>query len=488
MDTSPFHSTDKALIESALKSSGFSAKQGETRILHNLNIQNLPHNVAIVGMGNKDNVPNTASVDPLKQNIREAVAKGVSTIASTFASSKAIHVHVHPFDKDAKSAAEACLLSTWSFDKYKSEANRGKNMSFQLVQGMDKMQKQWNEGTILANAQIHARHLSECPGNMMTPTLFAEYAESILADAHSTKLHVHGQQWIEAQKMGSFLSVARGSEEPPVFLEIEYDGTDGSAQDTYAMVGKGVTFDSGGISLKPSNDMAMMKGDMMGAAVTLSTMWAIQQLRLPIRVVAVIPLTENMPSGRATKPGDVITARNGKTIEVDNTDAEGRLILADAIHYICERHSPRYCVELSTLTGAMDIALGYHYTGAFCSTSQLWTKLEKAGYATGDPFWRMPMHPGYLKQMKSNVADLKNAGGRSGGSCSAAMFLSEFVPNMKLDGQNARQDVDGKTAFAHLDIAGVMHAKGIQGYMSSGMTGRPTRSMIEFMRGLDHHQ
>ncbi|KAJ3078370.1 hypothetical protein HK102_004552 [Quaeritorhiza haematococci] len=247
--------------------------------------------------------------------------------------------------------------------------------------------------------------------------------------------------------------------------------------------------------------MALMKGDMSGAAVVLSTLYAITKLRLPINVVATIPLTENMPSGKATKPGDVVWAMGGKSVEVDNTDAEGRLALADAITYTCKTHTPHRLICLSTLTGAMDIALGPCFSGVFSSTNNLWEGLERAGKKSGDGVWRMPLWKGYRGMIDSGVADLKNVGPRSGGACTAAIFLREFVPHIIEDGavdpdEDAESDGDAVekkekerkedvgVEFAHIDIAGVMELKSGAGYLSPGMTGRPTRTMIEYVREL----
>ncbi|KAJ3059666.1 hypothetical protein HDU99_006252 [Rhizoclosmatium hyalinum] len=215
--------------------------------------------------------------------------------------------------------------------------------------------------------------------------------------------------------------------------------------------------------------MALMKGDMGGAAVVVGAIEAIAKLGLPINVVACIPLTENMPSGTATKPGDVVFAMNGKSIEVDNTDAEGRLILADAINYTCKTFKPKKLVEFSTLTGAIDVALGYPYAGVFTQSDSLWKGLESASKTAGDGLWRMPMDvDAYKPQIKSDVADLKNVGGRSAGSCTAAVFLQEFV--------------EEGVEFAHIDIAGVMKQSGSYGILPKGMTGRPVRAIVEYVK------
>lgn len=247
--------------------------------------------------------------------------------------------------------------------------------------------------------------------------------------------------------------------------------------------------------------MGMMKGDMGGAATVASAMWGIAALDLPINVVAGIPLCENMPSGKASKPGDVVTSMCGKTIEVDNTDAEGRLILADALTYISKTHKPHTLVDLATLTGAMDVALGGAYAGVFSTSDSLWSELNSAGEEAHEAFWRMPLHSVYLPQITTNtVADLINTGGRSAGSCTAAIFLREFVHGIERDDGFAQQEGEdstevgtkleetggdlkaGSVRYAHIDIAGVMDTQSNGGYHAKGMTGRPARALIEFAK------
>jgi aminopeptidase len=233
---------------------------------------------------------------------------------------------------------------------------------------------------------------------------------------------------------------------------------------------------SGGISLKPSNNMALMKGDMGGAATVAGALYGICKLKLPVNVVAVTPLCENLPSGTATKPGDVIKAMNGKSIEVLDTDAEGRLILADALYYLSSQFKPASIIDLATLTGAMDVALGKVYAGVFTNSDDLWERLQKAGKNTSDRFWRMPLDDGYLKEMKESlVADLNNLGkGRSGGACSAAAFLKEFVDGLDAVPAVGDSVIDNKqpVAWAHIDIAGVMDCDGNDAYHTKGMSGK----------------
>lgn len=266
--------------------------------------------------------------------------------------------------------------------------------------------------------------------------------------------------------MGLFLSVANGSEEELRFLNIRYRGCSDDRVDL-ALVGKGVTFDSGGISLKPPAKMGDMKMDMMGAAAVVSVMGLISRLGCKLNVHAFVPLCENLPSGKATKPGDVARASNGRTVEIDNTDAEGRLILADALLY-AQKHNPEYIVDVATLTGSMAVALGQVYSGFFSSDEGLAALISEAGDVSGDLFWQMPLDKRYRQQLDSDVADMKNCGTRYGGSCVAAMFLKEFV------GEDIK--------WAHLDIAGTMcdsTFSELYGKRATGSSVRMFSSLIE---------
>lgn len=298
----------------------------------------------------------------------------------------------------------------------------------------------------------------------MTPTIFAENALELTKNL-DISVEIRDQKWAETEKMGSFLAVSKGSIEPPKFLELSYKKSDSNP---FVLVGKGVTFDSGGISIKPSALMDQMRADMSGAACVLATLYGLASLKSSVNIKVLIPLTENMPSGSAIKPGDVITARNGKTICVDNTDAEGRLILADALSY-SSKFNPKWVLDIATLTGAMKVALGASATGVFSNSNNLYQILEEAGSRSGDRVWRMPLWKFYSKQMTENAAyDLNNVGkGKGGGACTAAAFLREFVPE--------------KTDWLHLDMAGVMGPDDTTPYLGKGMTGRPTRTLIEFI-------
>jgi len=321
----------------------------------------------------------------------------------------------------------------------------------------------------------------------MTPTIFSDRAKKEFEGVANVTLNVYDEAWAKEKGMRTFLSVAAGTEEPAKFVEVIYKGAGkgGDATDV-AFVGKGITFDSGGISLKPGADMKAMRADMGGAATVLSAMLAIAKLKLPINMVVCIPLTENMPSGHATKPGDIITSMSGKTIEVDNTDAEGRLVLADALYYATSVYKPKVCIDVATLTGAMMIALGDVYAGAFVTDDKLWQDLNTAAIAEHDEFWRMPFSDVYLEYINKTGSDLCNTGGRMGGSCTAAIFLKQFVHGLvpaEGTAEDSTASNDDKIAYAHIDIAGVMSlSNAAQAYDVKGMSGKPVRALVEYIR------
>ncbi len=304
-----------------------------------------------------------------------------------------------------------------------------------------------------------ARECANRPANHATPTHLAELAKG-LAKSHGFKVEVLDRKDVEKLGMGSFLAVAQGSDEPLKFIVLRHDGGP-KGQAPVVLVGKGITFDTGGISIKPSAEMDEMKFDMGGAASVLGTFRAIGELQPKLNVVGLIPACENMPSGRAVKPGDVVTSMSGQTIEVLNTDAEGRLILCDAQTY-AERFKPQAVVDIATLTGACVVALGHHRSGLFSADDALAASLLTAGEAGFDLAWRMPLDEDYDESLKSNFADMGNIGGRAGGSITAARFLSKFT---------------GKYRWAHLDIAGTAWKSGA----AKGSTGRPVPLLTHFL-------
>jgi leucyl aminopeptidase len=311
----------------------------------------------------------------------------------------------------------------------------------------------------IADGVALARDLGNLPGNFCTPSILADEAKA-LAKKSGLKVQILDRKQMEALRMGSFLAVAQGSDEPPKLIVLEWRGGEKGAA-PIALVGKGVTFDSGGISLKPGEAMDEMKYDMSGASAVLGTMSAAAAMKLPLNIVAVIPATENMPSGRAIKPGDIVTSMSGQTIEILNTDAEGRLILCDALTYVA-RFEPSTVIDLATLTGACVIALGHHHSGLFTKDDALAQDLLRAGQDTLDTCWRMPLDDEYQEQLKSPFADMANIGGRPGGSITAACFLARFAKGY---------------AWAHLDIAGTAWKSGA----AKGSTGRPVPMLTRFL-------
>ena len=304
-----------------------------------------------------------------------------------------------------------------------------------------------------------ARECANRPGNHCTPTFLAEQAKKLAKD-HGLKVEVLDRKAVEKLGMGSFLAVAQGSDEPLRFIVARYEGA-AKTQAPIVLVGKGITFDTGGISIKPAAEMDEMKYDMGGAASVLGTLRAVAELKPKLNLIGIIPSCENMPSGRAVKPGDVVTSMSGQTIEILNTDAEGRLILCDALTY-AERFKPAVVVDIATLTGACVIALGHHNSGLFTADDALAADLLAAGQSALDPAWRMPLDEEYDEALKSNFADMGNVGPRAGGAITAAMFLRRFT---------------AKYRWAHLDIAGTAWKSGA----AKGATGRPVPLLTQFV-------
>ncbi|XP_023029462.1 cytosol aminopeptidase isoform X2 [Leptinotarsa decemlineata] len=415
--------------------------------------------VAVVGLGKKCEEPEDIElINRERESVRIAASAGCRMLADAGIK----NIQVENFS-DADAAAEGSLLGTWKFQEYKTK----KDASPQIQLFGEDGEAEWECGAIRAEAQNLARKLADTPSNLLTPTIFCDIAQNILTPL-GVNVKVHDKKWAEDQKMWAFLSVAKGSIEQPKFLEITYDRGD-KKDSPYVLVGKGVTFDAGGISLKPSLGMDNMRADMGGAASVVGALYGLAKLGVETNLKILIPLVENMPSGSAIKPGDVITARNGKTICVDNTDAEGRLILADALCYSSE-FKPKWVLDVATLTGAMAVALGCAATGVFSNSNALYSILEASGSTTGDRVWRLPLWKHFTKQVCDFPAyDLNNISrSKVGGSCTAAAFLREFVPE--------------KTEWMHLDIAGVMGPDDNSPYLHKGMTGRPTRTLIEFIQ------
>ncbi len=323
------------------------------------------------------------------------------------------------------------------------------------------------KGRILAEAVTLARNLINSPGNEINPLYLADTAKRI---AQQTSLHcqILTKADMEQLKMGCLLGVAQGSAQPPVLISLEH-APNGAAEPPIVLIGKGITFDSGGISIKPAASMEDMKMDMAGGAAVLGIMQALAQLHYPRRVVGLVPASENLPSGNALKPGDILRAMSGKTVEVINTDAEGRLVLADALSYAVEKLQPACMIDLATLTGAVVVALGHHATGMMGTDEALMERLQAAGESSAERVWQLPLFEEYSKQIVSDFADIKNTGGREAGSITGGAFLKEFV---------------GDTPWVHLDIAGTAWTRHDQPYTPKGATGVGIRLLVTALEGM----
>ncbi len=376
--------------------------------------------------------------------------------------------------ESAQAIAEGTLLGLYKFDTYRSNGNGGEDAGgpdgeVQTVTIVERDASTVNDltagvsvGTVLAESTMLARDLVNHPANVMTPTKMAETAQQV-AEEVGLELDVMDRDRMREHGMGAFLGVAQGSEEPPKLIVMSYRGDPDNPENNLGLVGKGITFDTGGISLKPAANMEAMKGDMAGGASVIAAMRAIGSLKPRINVTGLIAATENMPGGRAQRPGDVVTAMNGKTIEVINTDAEGRLVLADTLCYARSLGITRL-VDVATLTGAIVVTLGKACTGMMGNSSKLAKDLDAAGERSGERFWELPMLEDYRELIRSDVADMKNTGGRQAGSITAAMLLREFA-----------EDAD----WVHLDIAGTSTASSNKGHLVKGATGVPTRTLAQ---------
>jgi Leucyl aminopeptidase len=348
--------------------------------------------------------------------------------------------------KDVEPAPRLKKITVWTSRANANEAKQG-----------------LHEGQAIGNGVNLTRLLGDMPPNLCTPTYLGETAKKLAKEFKTLKVEVLNRKQIEAEKMGAFLSVANGSDEPPVFIVLRHSpkGAKTRGKAPIVLVGKGLTFDSGGISIKPAANMDEMKYDMCGAASVLGTMRAVAELELDREVIGLVASCENMPSGRANKPGDVVTSMSGQTIEILNTDAEGRLVLCDALTY-AERFKPEAVIDMATLTGACVVALGHVNSGLFTKDDALAEALVSAGREAGDTAWRMPLEDAYQEQLHSRFADMANIGGMPAGSVTAACFLSRYTTSYR---------------WAHLDIAGTAWKSG----KDKGATGRPVPLLVQFL-------
>ena len=363
-----------------------------------------------------------------------------------------------------KAIVEGAFVGNFEPDYYKSDRKDQKIDALTVVAKGD-LQKALDEARIIGESQNFVRDLVNEPSNRMTPTVLGERAKK-MAQEVGLKCEVYGADKIKELKMGAFWSVAQGSDEPPALIVLKYEPAGAPEKPVLGLVGKGITFDTGGISIKPADGMEKMKYDMAGGATMIGAMRAIAMLKPKVKVTAIICATENMPSGKAQKPGDVQIAMSGKSIEIINTDAEGRLVLADGLHY-AKQLGCTHLVDAATLTGAVVVALGYVNAGLFTNDDKMYDRFQTALDKAGEKMWRLPLDEEYKDSIKSTIADIVNSGGRWGGAITAAMFLKEFAED---------------TPWIHLDIAGTAWTEEAKPWIAKGPSGIALRSLVEFAR------
>src|SRR3989441_7658495 len=372
-------------------------------------------------------------------------------------------------EEAVRAIVEGAFVGDFDPDTYKSDRKDQRIDSVTVVATGDqgRLQKALEEARIIGESQNFTRELVNEPSNRMTPTMLADQARK-MAQEVGLKCEVFGADKIQSLKMGAFWGVAQGSDEPPALIVLRYEPPNAPASPVLGLVGKGITFDTGGISIKPADGMEKMKYDMAGGAAMLGAMRAIALLKPKGKITMIVCATENMPSGKAQKPGDVQIAMSGKSIEIINTDAEGRLVLAHGLFY-ARQLGCTHLIDAATLTGAVVVALGYFNAGVFANDDQMYERFNKASAKAGEKMWRLPLDDEYKEQIKSNIADIMNTGGRYGGAITAAMFLKEFAED---------------TPWLHLDIAGTAWMEDNKPWIAKGPSGIAVRSLVEFAKSL----
>ena len=451
------------VIKSVIDSEELKGKEAETVYLHLVgNGQIKAQRLLLVGVGERNEYTSAQASQMAGTAVRALRGKNVKSIAIVS------RLEGNP-EEIASVVVEGAFMALFDPDKYRTEDKEEREISKLVVvmDGADEtaLKRGAERGRIIGESVNFTRDLANEPGAYMTPTNMSERAREV-ATEFGLSIDVLDEARMEQEGMGSLLSVSHGSDEPAKLIVLKYTPANASeGGDLLAFVGKGITFDSGGISLKPGDNMELMKYDMTGGATVMGAMRAIAQIKPSIPVLGVVPCSENLPSGKATKPGDVVRAMTGKTIEVINTDAEGRLILADAIAYARKLGATRI-VDIATLTGAVSIALGDVNTAVIGTDQELIGEIVAAGKETGEKFWQLPLDKEYSKQIKSDIADIKNVGGRKAGTITAAAFLKEFA--------------DG-VSWAHLDIAGTAWSDEAKPYRAKGPTGVAVRTFIRIV-------
>jgi leucyl aminopeptidase len=374
-----------------------------------------------------------------------------------------------PAEEAVRAIVEGACVGNFDPDYYRSDRKDQKIDALTIIAGSDKdkavLEKAAAEALIVGESQNFTRDLVNEPSNRMTPTTLGERAKQMSAEV-GLKCEVYDAEKIKELKMGAFWSVAQGSDEPPALIVMRYEPAGAPDKPVLGLVGKGITFDTGGISIKPADGMEKMKYDMAGGATMIGAMRAIALLKPKVKVIGIVCATENMPSGKAQKPGDVQIAMSGKSIEIINTDAEGRLVLADGLYY-ARQLGCTHLIDAATLTGAVVVALGYANAGVFANDDAMYERLSRANAKAGEKMWRLPLDDEYKEQIRSNIADIMNTGGRWGGAINAAMFLQEFAED---------------TPWIHLDIAGTAWTEEQKPWIAKGPSGIALRSVVQFVK------
>lgn len=448
------------MISQLINSGDISGELGKTTFLY-VTPNSTKQKILVVGCGQGKNFDINAAKKVIQAAIKELTTKKVKNICwDILTLNPAISGEI------AKQLPQVTSELTYSFDQFKS--TKSKQPSLQKItllysdkQTINHVESQLFQGQIIADAITSTKNIANMPSNVCNAKYLAEEGESLGKQYINLKVTCFGEKELAKLNMNAYLAVGRGSANESIMTVIEYHGAKDKKAKPYVLVGKGLTFDSGGISIKPSACMDEMKYDMCGAATVFGVMQAVAELKLPINVVGVMAGCENMPDGNSYRPGDILTTMSGTTVEIINTDAEGRLVLCDVLTYV-ERFQPKTVIDIATLTGACIIALGHHYTGVMGNNPQLIEELVNSSNKAGDKAWSLPIDSDFQEQIKSTCADIVNAGGRDGGTITAACFLSRFTE---------------KYQWAHLDIAGTAWKSGA----NKGATGRPVAMLIQYL-------
>ena len=455
------------MINHLNKNDKFSGKDGE---VYNFTqeIEGNIEDIVLVGLGREKEV----TLESIKVSLSKAY-KRMKELKNNDIIVKIIEAKNLETKEIAKAMTISLILSNYEFDKYKSDKKDKKNINISFLcdtlndSTINEVEEYIVEGKDIAQGIIIARNLVNEPANEMYPEILADEAK-ILGKKFGFEVEVLGTEKISRLGMDAFLSVAKGSSKEPKLIVMKYFGDKHHKDDILGLVGKGLTYDSGGYSLKPTSSMDTMKSDMGGAAAVIGAISTIAKRNLRMNVIGVVAACENMISGRAYKPGDIIGSMSGKTIEVLNTDAEGRLTLADAVTYIVKKEKVNEVIEMSTLTGAALVALGETTTAVITNDDELYNELEDVSKYTGEKMWKLPTFPEYRELIKSDIADIKNIGGRNAGTITAGLFIEEFI--------------DDGVSFLHLDIAGTAWTDSGKPYKQKGGTGVPVNTIYELAK------